>query len=56
MLVEWCKEWGVKINVSKSGIMRMRQKRVARTDVQYVIDNEEIPKVDQYRYLGCVAD
>ena len=38
---------GVKINVSKSGIMHMRQKRVARTDVQYVIDNEEIPKVEQ---------
>ena len=47
---------GVKIKVSNSGIMHMRQKRVARTDVQYVIDNEEIPKVEQYRYLGCVVD
>ena len=47
---------GVKINVSKAGIMLMRQKRVARTDVQYVIDNEEVPKVEQYRYLGCVVD
>ena len=56
VLVEWCEEWGVKINVSKSGVMHMKQKRVARTDVQYVIDNEEIPKVEQYRYLGCVVD
>ena len=56
VLVEWCEEWGVKINVSKSGIIHMRQKRVARTDVQYVIDNEEIPMVEQYRYLGCVVD
>ena len=56
VLVEWCRDWGVKINVSKSGIMHMRQKRVARTDVQYVIDNEEIPMVDQYGYLGCVVD
>ena len=56
VLVEWCEEWGVKINVSKSGIMHVRQKRVARTDVQYVIDNEEIPMVEQYRYLGCVVD
>ena len=54
VLVEWCKDWGVKINVSKSGIMHVRQKRVARTDVQFVIDNEEIPMVEQYRYLGCV--
>ena len=56
VLVEWCEGWGVKINVSKSGIMHVRQKRVARTDVQYVDDNEEIPKVEQYRYLGCVVD
>ena len=41
VLVEWCKEWGVKINVSKSGVMHMRQKRVARTDVQYVIDIDD---------------
>ena len=26
-------------------IMHMRQKRVTWTDVRYVIDNEEIPKV-----------
>ena len=41
VLEKWCRDWGVKINVSKSGIMHVRQKRVARTDVQYVIDNEE---------------
>ena len=29
---------------------------MAKTDVQYVIDNEEIPKVEQYRYLGRVFD
>ena len=56
VLVEWCRDWGVKVNVSKSGIMHVRQKRVARTDVQYVIDNEEIPMVEQYKYLGCVVD
>ena len=33
VLVEWCEEWGVKINVSKSGIMHMRQKRVASRDL-----------------------
>ena len=56
VLVKWCRDWGVKINVSKSGIMHVRQKRVARIDVQYLIDNEGIPMVDQYRYLGCVVD
>ena len=37
------------INVSKSGIIHVRQKRVARMGVQYVIDNEKIPMVEQYR-------
>ena len=56
VLVEWCRDWGVKINVNKSGIMHVRQKRVAKTDVQYVIDNEEIPMVEQYKNLDCVVD
>ena len=30
------------------GIMHVWQKRVAKTDVQYVIDNEQIPMVEQY--------
>ena len=25
-LVQWCKDWGVKINVVKSGIMHIRKK------------------------------
>ena len=27
ILVEWCKEWGVKINVAKSGVMHIRNKK-----------------------------
>ena len=52
---KWCRDWGVKINVSKSGIMQVRQKRVATMDVQYVVDNEDIPMVEQYSYLGSVV-
>ena len=46
----------MKINVHKSGIAHIRQKKIKRDDVQYVIDNNEIPMVSQYRYLGCVID
>ena len=28
VLVEWCRDWGVKINVQKSGIMYVRKKSV----------------------------
>ena len=33
VLVKWCEEWGVKINVDKSGIYRMRKKMVERCEV-----------------------
>ena len=46
----------MKINVQKSGIMHIRQKKMERADVRYVIDNVEIPVVSQYKYLGCVID
>ena len=36
--------------------MHIQQKKIKRDDVQYVIDNNEIPMVSQYRYLGCVID
>lgn len=26
--MEWCKEWGVKINVTKSGAMHIRNKKL----------------------------
>ena len=51
VVVRWCDECGVKINVHKSGIMHIRQK-VERADVQYAIDNDMIPIVSQYKYLG----
>ena len=56
VLVKWCEEWGVKINVGKSGIMHMRKKMVERCEVEYMLDGEVIPMVFSYKYLGCVVD
>ena len=56
VLVEWCKEWGVKINVAKSGIMHIRKKKVERSEVVYEVDGEAISMVSSYKYLGCVVD
>ena len=46
----------MKINVHKSEIMHIQQKKMKRADVQYVIDNDKIPMVSQYMHLGCVID
>ena len=56
MLVEWCKEWGVKINVAKSGVMHIRNKKAERCEMAYEVDGEAIPMVSSYKYLGCVVD
>ena len=45
MLVEWCKEWGVKINVAKSGVMHIRNKKAERCEMAYEVDGEAIPIV-----------
>ena len=37
VLVEWCKELGVKINVAKCGIMHICKKNVARCTVKYEV-------------------
>ena len=33
VLVEWCREWRVIINVAKSGIMHIRNRKVGRCDM-----------------------
>ena len=52
----WCEEWGVKINVGKSGIMHMRKKAMERCEMEYLVDGEVIPMVSSYKCLGCVVD
>ena len=56
ILVKWCEEWGVKINVGKSSIMHMRKKAVERCEMEYQVDGEVIPMVSSYKYLGCTVD
>ena len=38
VLVEWCNEWRVKINMAKSGIMHIRKKKAKRCNVSYKLD------------------
>ena len=56
MLVGWCKEWGVTINVVKSGVMRICNKKTEGCEIAYEVDGEAIPMISSYKYLGCVVD
>ena len=37
VLVEWCMERGVKINVAKSGVMHIRSKKAERCEMAYIV-------------------
>ena len=56
VLVQWCEDWRIRINVAKCGIMHIRKKKVMKNELRYMIDGEEIPMVSCYKYLGCVVD
>ena len=56
VVVKWCEEWGVKINVGKLGIMHMRKKAVERCEMECLVHREVIPMVSSNKYLGCVVD
>ena len=52
VLVQWCEDLGIRIDVEKCGIMHIRKKKVMRNEIRYMIDGEEIPMVSCYKYLG----
>ena len=56
MMQEWCKQWAVKVNVNKHGVMHIRRKGVKKTLKEFYIDGERIDVVEKYRYLGCTLN
>ena len=56
ILVKWCEQWGVLINVEKSGIMHVRRRVVERCKFEFLIEGQRVPMVSSYKYLGCIID
>ena len=46
----------MKINVAKSGVMHICNKKADRCEMAYEVDGEAIPMIYSYKYLGCVVD
>ena len=55
VLEEWCKEWGVEVNVEKSGVMHIRR-GIKRTVETFFVNDERIGVVEEYKYLGCMVN
>ena len=51
LLSIWSKTWLMNFNVKKCGVLSITRKRTPRI-YQYKLLNEEIPRVNEYKYLG----
>ena len=52
----WCKQWRVKVNEGKSKILHFRRKNVLQTECIFTINDVQLEKVNEYKYLGVMLD
>lgn len=55
-LSEWCNNWSIEINTSKSQIVHFRRSNKSQTARIFTIGDKIIDKVKEYRYLGLVLN
>jgi hypothetical protein len=53
ILEDWCKEWGMKVNIEKSAVIHFRRRSAERCRRDFIIGGEVVPLVSTYKYLGC---
>jgi len=53
-LYNYGKEWNLKVNISKTNIIVLRNGGRLREQVRWLYDNEEVKFVNSYNYLGIL--
>ena len=56
VLGEWCREWGMKVNADKCGVMHIRRRGVKRTVSAFSVGGDMVRVVQSYKYLGCTVN
>ena len=52
ILSDWCEQWGLLVNGSKSSIVHFRNKSVSKSDFKFTCGNINLDTVERYKYLG----
>ena len=52
VLDEWCREWGMKVNADKCGVMNIRRRGVKRTMSAFSVGGDMVRVVQSYKYSG----
>ena len=55
-VAEWCSKWCLKVNTNKSKVMHVRPKRLVRAEKDFVLGNELLNVVNDYKYLRFYFD
>ena len=53
-LHQWCIDWRMSINQTKTKVVHFRKSNKTRTDYTFTCGTQDISITDQYKYLGCV--
>ena len=51
----WCAEWRMKIDISKSNVIDFRNSRNSRTSYQFLLETQSVEVVKKYKYLGLFS-
>jgi hypothetical protein len=54
VLERWCIKWDLKINVKKSNVVHFRRPRKKATKYVFKVNNQELEKEREYKYLGLI--
>ena len=56
-LVEnWCQNWRLEVNLTKTNIMHVRSNRKQQSNFMFLFDRRPVPYCNSYKYLGCSID
>ena len=56
-LVEnWCKDWRLEVNLTKTNILHVRNSRKLQSKFMFLFDKRPVPYCIFYKYLGCSID
>ena len=48
----WCKRWRLSVNLSKTNILHVRDKKVQQSNFIFLFDKIPVPYCTRYKYLG----
>ena len=57
LIVEiWCKKWRLEVNLTKTNVMHVRDKKQQQSNFMFLFDCKPVPYCTSYKYLGSTIN